>query len=43
MRASVSQIIVNKLASLDLHYPRITGEKEKEIKDAREYLESEDQ
>lgn len=43
MRAAVSQIIVNKLASLDLHYPRITGEKEKEIRDAREYLESEDQ
>ena len=43
MRAAVSQIIVNKLASLDLHYPRITEEKKKEIKDAREYLESEDQ
>jgi polyphosphate kinase 2 (PPK2 family) len=43
MRASVSQIIVHKLASLDLHYPRITEEKDKEIKEAREYLESEDQ
>jgi PPK2 family polyphosphate:nucleotide phosphotransferase len=42
MRAAVSQIIVNKLASLDLHYPRITEEKDKEIKAAREYLESED-
>jgi polyphosphate kinase 2 (PPK2 family) len=42
MRAAVSQIIVTKLTSLDLRYPRITEEKEKEIKEAREYLESED-
>jgi PPK2 family polyphosphate:nucleotide phosphotransferase len=43
MRAAVSQVIVKKLASLDLHYPRITEEKKKEIRDAREYLESEGQ
>lgn len=41
MRAAVSEIILSKLESLDLHYPKITEDKEKEILAAKTYLEKE--
>jgi len=41
MRAAVSEIIVSKLASLDLHYPSITDDKQKEIQASKTYLEEE--
>ena len=41
MRAAVSEVIVKKLASLDLQYPSISDEKRKEIEASKTYLESE--
>ena len=41
MRAAVSEVIVKKLASLDLQYPSISDEKRKEIGASKTYLESE--
>ncbi len=41
-RAAISEIIVKKLESLDLHYPVITEEHKQDLVKAKELLESED-
>lgn len=40
-RLAVSEVIVQKMESLDLHYPKVTEEHEREIEEARKLLESE--
>jgi PPK2 family polyphosphate:nucleotide phosphotransferase len=39
MRAMVSHVIVEKLKTLDLHYPKVDDEKEAEISEAKKWLE----
>jgi PPK2 family polyphosphate:nucleotide phosphotransferase len=41
-RVAVSEIIIEKLESLDLHYPHVTEEHRRDIEKAREMLENED-
>lgn len=40
-RLAVSEIIVKKLESMDLHYPVVTEDHEQELKEAKQMLESE--
>ena len=40
-RVAVSQIIINKLESLDLHYPRVTEEHRQSLQEAKKILENE--
>lgn len=42
MRTAVSEIVVEKMKSLDLHYPRVTPKQKEEIEEARVLLESQD-
>jgi hypothetical protein len=40
-RLAVSEVIVQKLQSLKLHYPKVTAEHEAELAEAKKMLESE--
>lgn len=41
-RVAVSEIIIKKLESLDLHYPHVTEEHRRDLLEAKAMLESED-